>query len=124
MVSELHKLCLSHYSTTHGTELEYSRADYDQNHILNFSAVYELPIGRGRRFGSGMNYFADAIVGGWQISPIVRFSTGAPITLTDSARYVQPCWSCRSSNSANKSERRPNQKLDWRTRSGEQRLVY
>ncbi|MBL8203671.1 MAG: TonB-dependent receptor [Blastocatellia bacterium] len=64
-------------------ELEYSRADYDQNHILNFSAVYELPIGTGRRFGSGMNRFADAIIGGWQLSPILRMSSGAPITIID-----------------------------------------
>ncbi len=64
-------------------ELEYSRADYDQTHIMNFSAVYEVPVGRGRRFGSGMNYLADAIIGGWQLSPIVRMSTGAPITFTD-----------------------------------------
>ena len=64
-------------------ELEYSRADYDQNHIANFSAVYELPIGRGRQLGSGMNRVADALVGGWQLSPIVRMSSGAPITLTD-----------------------------------------
>ena len=64
-------------------KLEYSRADYDQNHILNFSAVYELPIGTGRRFGSGINRFADAIIGGWQFSPILRMSSGAPITLTD-----------------------------------------
>lgn len=64
-------------------QLEYSRADYDQNHIFNFSAVYEIPVGRGRRFGSGMNSVTDAIIGGWQISPILRMSSGAPITLTD-----------------------------------------
>jgi hypothetical protein len=66
-------------------ELEYSRADYDQTHIMNFSAVYEVPVGRGRRFGSAMNNVADAIIGGWQLSPILRMSTGAPITLTNAA---------------------------------------
>jgi hypothetical protein len=64
-------------------QLEYSRADYDQTHIFNFSAVYELPIGRGLRFGSGMNRVADLVFGGWQISPILRIASGAPITITD-----------------------------------------
>ena len=31
------------------------------------SAIYEFPVGRGRQFGSNMNRFADAIVGGWQL---------------------------------------------------------
>lgn len=64
-------------------QLEYQRADYDQNHIANFSAVYEIPIGQGRRFGSGMNRVADLILGGWQLSPIVSIGSGAPITITD-----------------------------------------
>ncbi len=64
-------------------KLEYTRADYDQNHIFNFTAVYELPIGRSRRFFGNMNKIADAIIGGWQISPILKVASGAPITITD-----------------------------------------
>ena len=32
-----------------------------------------------------MNNLADAVIGGWQFSPILRISTGAPITLTNAA---------------------------------------
>ncbi len=64
-------------------ELEYSRADYDSAHNFKLNGIYELPFGHGRRFLSGANRVADAILGGWQISPIVTVSSGAPISLFD-----------------------------------------
>ena len=64
-------------------ELEYSRADYDSAHNIKMNGIYELPFGNGRRFLSGANRAVDAILGGWQISPIVTVSSGAPITLVD-----------------------------------------
>ncbi len=42
--------------------------------------IYELPVGRGRMFGSRMNRFADAIVGGWQLSTIFLWQTGPYLT--------------------------------------------
>jgi hypothetical protein len=44
------------------------------------SAIYELPVGRGRQFGSGMNRFADAIIGGWQLSNIFLWQSGPYLT--------------------------------------------
>jgi hypothetical protein len=48
----------------------------DPRHRLNVSAVLDLPIGRNRRFGSGMNPALDAIVGGWEIAGIYRYESG------------------------------------------------
>jgi hypothetical protein len=64
-------------------ELEYSRADYDSAHNIKVNGIYELPFGNGRRFLSGANRAVDAILGGWQISPIMTISSGAPISLFD-----------------------------------------
>ncbi|MBS1827879.1 MAG: TonB-dependent receptor [Acidobacteria bacterium] len=44
--------------------------------------VYELPVGKGRRFASDMHPVADAILGGWQVSSITRFSSGLPLGFT------------------------------------------
>ena len=44
------------------------------------SAIYELPVGRGRQFGSTMNRFADAVVGGWQLSTIFLWQGGPALT--------------------------------------------
>ncbi len=44
------------------------------------SAIYELPVGRGRQFGNQMNRFADTIVGGWQLSSIFLWQSGPFLT--------------------------------------------
>jgi len=40
------------------------------------SAIYELPFGRGRMFGSSWNRMTDLLVGGWAVNAIATFSTG------------------------------------------------
>ena len=44
--------------------------------------VYELPVGKGRKFGNDMHPVANAIVGGWQVSSIIRFGSGLPLGFT------------------------------------------
>ena len=56
-------------------------SDFDTTHIVNANWVYQLPFGRGKKFGSGMGRFADAIVGGWTVSGVWRWSTGYPFSL-------------------------------------------
>ncbi len=40
----------------------------DVPHSFKMQWAYDLPIGRGRRFGGGMNRWVDAVVGNWQWS--------------------------------------------------------
>jgi hypothetical protein len=53
----------------------------DVPHSLVANYVYQLPIGRGKAFGSHLNRVADAVVGGWQVSQIVSFKQGIPISI-------------------------------------------
>jgi hypothetical protein len=50
--------------------------------------VYELPVGKGRKFAADMHPVADAVLGGWQVSTIVRFSNGLPLALPRRTRSV------------------------------------
>ena len=54
----------------------------DIPHSLVASYVYQLPIGRGKTVGSGMNRAVNAVVGGWEISGISTFKTGIPISIS------------------------------------------
>jgi hypothetical protein len=54
----------------------------ERRHILTISGVYELPFGRGRTFGGGIPRAADFILGGWQVSGIYNFVSGAPLTFS------------------------------------------
>jgi hypothetical protein len=62
--------------------LEYSRADFDQTHTFNFNTIYELPFGRGKWF-LNQGGVVDRIFGGYQLSTILRYGTGRPITFVD-----------------------------------------
>jgi hypothetical protein len=56
----------------------------DTPHSFVLSYVYELPLGKGRRFGSGMSGVANAIVGGWQTSGTLTLKEGFPLTIGSS----------------------------------------
>ncbi len=56
----------------------YANSDFDIRHQINANVIYQLPIGRGKRFGGSMNRGLDALIGGWQISGIYRWNTGLP----------------------------------------------
>jgi hypothetical protein len=51
---------------------------FDVRHSFNFSSLYELPFGKGRRFISEGGAL-DAILGGWQVGSIVNARSGLPI---------------------------------------------
>ncbi|HKO13331.1 MAG TPA: carboxypeptidase-like regulatory domain-containing protein [Acidobacteriaceae bacterium] len=56
-------------------------SDFDTKHLLTVDAVYQLPFGRGRHYFSNANHFADALIGGWQLSGINRTTSGLPFSL-------------------------------------------
>jgi len=53
-------------------------SDFDMTHQLNTSWVYELPFGRGKKWGAGWNRGLDAIIGGWSWSGLGRWTSGLP----------------------------------------------
>lgn len=70
------------YLDNNNQELDYQRADFDTTHVFNFNGIYQLPFGQGKRF---LNYggVADKILGGWELSGLGTWTTGAPITFVD-----------------------------------------
>jgi hypothetical protein len=49
---------------------------------MTWNAIYEIPFGRGRRFGTSISKAADAVFGGWEISGIYNFTSGEPLNFT------------------------------------------
>jgi hypothetical protein len=56
----------------------------DIPHSLVANYVYDLPVGRGKQFGGGMNRMTDAVVGGWELSQIITFKQGIPLSISGS----------------------------------------
>ena len=70
-----------YWQNVYDPQAEWSPCYYDETHNLTAYAVYDLPIGRGRAYGNNMNKAVDAVVGGWQVSPIMTLHTGFPQAL-------------------------------------------
>lgn len=66
--------------------LEKSISDLDRTHNLKFSYIFEIPIGRGRRW-MNRGGVADAIFGGWRLSGIHFYSSGPPIGFTNANTF-------------------------------------
>ena len=53
-------------------------SDFDIRHNINANVLYELPFGKGKRFLRNSSAWLDQMVGGWQISGIIRYHSGLP----------------------------------------------
>ncbi len=54
---------------------------FDVTHQFNSNWIFEMPFGRGRFVGRDTNRFADAVIGGWQLSGLFRWTSGFPISV-------------------------------------------
>ncbi|MGB8064008.1 MAG: carboxypeptidase regulatory-like domain-containing protein [Candidatus Sulfotelmatobacter sp.] len=61
---------------SYNIKAEYGPSDFDRTHILTFNYSWELPIFK-HSVGA-----TRAILGGWQLSGITVFQSGAPLTVT------------------------------------------
>ncbi len=58
---------------------EKSLSAEDVTHRLVTGWVYDLPIGKGKRYAAGVNSAVNKIVGGWEVSGVMTYSTGFPL---------------------------------------------
>ncbi len=66
----------------------YAPSDYDMRHQINANWVWQVPVGRGKAFGGGMNGVADAIFGGWDFSGLARWTSGLPFSVYPGAGWA------------------------------------
>jgi hypothetical protein len=71
-----------YFQNLYDMKAEWGPCYYDVTHVLTSYAVYELPVGRGKKFGKDMNKAVDAVVGGWQASGIFSWHGGFPLTIS------------------------------------------
>ncbi len=58
------------------TKFERRFSDADIPHRLVVSGIWELPFGRGRKWGSNWNRAVDVVLGGWQVQGIWNWQSG------------------------------------------------
>ncbi len=69
-------------SQLNSTDPSYEKrpADADMPHRVVVSGIYELPFGRGKKWGSDWNGVLNGIAGGWSVQAIYQAQSGRPVS--------------------------------------------
>lgn len=62
-------------------------SDFDIRHNVTTNMVYELPVGKNKRFLKNAPGWLNQVVGGWQLSMLGSYRTGTPLTLSNAGLY-------------------------------------
>jgi hypothetical protein len=72
------------FMDNHRPRLDYGPSDFDVDKRFVTSAVYELPVGRGKKMLNSADGAVDRLVGGWELNGIYTAQTGFPFSVTAS----------------------------------------
>jgi hypothetical protein len=61
---------------------DYGDVAFTRRHRFISTFVWELPVGKGRRFLNNVNHAGDLLIGGWELSAITLLQTGPYLTPT------------------------------------------
>ncbi len=67
-----------------------SLAPFDRTHNLNIITLWNLPFGRGQRFGSGLGRNLNAMLGGWQANFVFIYQNGLPVAMPGAVVVTNP----------------------------------
>ena len=69
------------FLNNHDPERDHGLSDFDVDHRMVGSFVYNLPFGNGEKFAGDATGVKNAVVGGWQVNGIYTWQHGFPITI-------------------------------------------
>jgi Carboxypeptidase regulatory-like domain len=72
----------THLQDPNNLKLERGLSEFDIPQVLTFAYVYQLPFGRGKRWGGKWNKWVDGFLGGWRTNGVWRYDNGQPVYLS------------------------------------------
>jgi hypothetical protein len=70
-----------YWQNLYDPKAEWGPAFFDVRHMLTSYAVYDLPVGTGKRFGSGWNPVARNVIGNWAVTGMLTLRGGFPTSM-------------------------------------------
>jgi len=61
---------------------EHSVSGHDIPQSWVTAVIYQMPVGKGKKFGSDLPKAVDAVIGGWQVASVIRLQSGLPLGFT------------------------------------------
>jgi hypothetical protein len=77
----------SPYSDFYNRRADYGPSDNDIRHRITWSSVYQIPVGRGRKYNAGA--WGNAFLGNWSVGSVLIWHTGPPFTVRTSTNTTQ-----------------------------------
>jgi hypothetical protein len=71
----------AYWQNLYDQRAEWGPTYFDAAHMFTLSHVWDIPVGRDRALGSGMNRVLNAFIGDWQLSGILTLRSGFPLTI-------------------------------------------
>jgi hypothetical protein len=82
---------LAHYTYSHANAYDstyfpvnpkfaWGPSPYNRNQVFVWSAIYDLPVGKGKMFLGNAGRVTDLLLGGWQASNTLTYGTGLPFS--------------------------------------------
>jgi len=65
--------------------LDWALSQINLNQNFSASVIYDLPFGKGRKFGSNASGVSNAIIGNWEFTIIEKATSGFPVFVADSS---------------------------------------
>ncbi|MHB1673334.1 MAG: outer membrane beta-barrel protein [Acidobacteriaceae bacterium] len=75
----------AYWQNIYDQRAEWAPCYYDATHVLSAYAIYQLPFGRGQKFGGNSRKAVDEVIGGWEIAPLTSIRTGWPMPVYGAA---------------------------------------
>ena len=66
-------------------------SDFDTRHQINANWLADLPFGRGKQFGRNASPALNALIGGWQLTGVLRWTSGFPFSV-DNGQFWATDW--------------------------------
>jgi len=70
----------TYWQNLYDKKAEWGPCFFDEKQNLTAYALYELPYGKGRQWGKNVNPVLNAVAGDWNVSAILTFHSGFPMT--------------------------------------------
>jgi hypothetical protein len=70
-----------------GPVVEHKLGGEDRPFHLSIAPIWELPVGRNKRFGGGMSRWTDLLAGGWELTGNYNVQSGVPVAFSNAAFF-------------------------------------
>jgi hypothetical protein len=73
--------------------VEHKLGGEDRPYVYSLAPIWQIPVGRGERFGRSMPRFLDAFIGGWEADGQYQIQSGVPVVWGGSGNNVSEFFS-------------------------------